>query len=156
MFGRAYIEGLFFNSPCFVPNGLGIVHIPEFCRGTHIQLFEHPQKCGQTGEATLQCNIQHWQVRIQQQGFGVVDTLLIQIFIKRGICVLFEQSGKVVFTEAGQVGNLLQRQILRKVFVDLVGDIEELIQIVFLPAVGGICRRMLQGTVKPPDIHEDL
>ena len=49
-----------------VPSGLRIVHIPEFCRGTHIQLFEHPQECGQTGEAALQCNIQHWQVRIQQ------------------------------------------------------------------------------------------
>ena len=71
------------KKPLFpVPNGLRIVHIPEFCRGTHIQLFEHPQECGQTGEAALQCNIQHWQVRIQQQGLGVVDTLLIQIFVK--------------------------------------------------------------------------
>ena len=68
---------------------------------------------------------------------------------------MFEQPGKVVFTKAGQVGNLLQGQILRKVFVDIVGDVEKFIQIVFLPAVGGISRRMLQGTVKPPDIHED-
>ena len=68
---------------------------------------------------------------------------------------MFEQPGKVVFTEAGQVGNLLKGQILCKVFIDLVGDVEKLIQIVFLPAVGGIRRRMLQGTVKPPDIHED-
>lgn len=65
-----------------LPNGLRIVHVPELSRGTHIQLLEHPQECGQAGEAALQCHIDDWQVRIQQQGLGVVDALLIQIFIK--------------------------------------------------------------------------
>ena len=61
----------------------------------------------------------------------------------------------MVLAEAGKISHLFQRQILGKVFIDIVGDIEKLVQIVLLTAVGCIGYRMFQSSVKPSDIHQN-
>ena len=105
------------------------MHVPEFCRGAPVDLLEHPEEGGQAGEAGLQRDLNHREGGVCEQRTGVVDPLLVQVFVEGGVGVLFKQPGKVIFGETGHVGGLLQRQVLGEVLLDVAGDMQEFFHI---------------------------
>jgi len=75
---------------------LQVIHRPVFGRCAAFDQLKHTDKRGKARESGSKRNAGHRSGRIDQKPFRVLDSLLIQIFIKRHIRKLFEQTAEVI------------------------------------------------------------
>lgn len=66
----------------------------------------------------------------------MLDSFLIQIFIKGYSRKVFKESCKMIFAETGNGGNIIQTQIFRAMFLNIIADIQEFVAVFFL-LIGG-------------------
>ena len=96
-------------------------------------MLENPIKGGNAGKTGIQCNLGNGIVRILQQGFGSFDPADAEIIAEIIVGVFLEKSGKMEFTEAHLVCQIIQRNILHVICINIFqGSVEALYVFVLL------------------------
>ncbi len=99
---------------------------------TALLLLEQAVEGGDAWKARLQRNLCNGEIRLLQKLFRDLDAPVAEIGAEGVICILFKQSGKMVFTEADGACNILQIQFLRVMGIDVIHHGVEFLYIFFL------------------------
>ena len=117
-------------------------------RATHVSLKQHVE-VGNVIEAAKRCNVQNGIVGVDQKLAGSFDSDLIDVSDGADVHALLEFGCEMADAEVGQVGQLLEGNVLIKMLVDIGQNGLQVFQRFFGGRIGLIIAA-LQNKIKQP------
>ncbi len=109
-----------------------VVHVLEFGGGAVLRAFEDAVEGGDAREAGLDRHVRDGHGRIQEQAFGFLYLTLVQVVVERLVRVLLKQTREVEFAETCYAGDILERDVLREVLINVIEDDVEFVDVLHL------------------------
>ena len=113
------------------------------------EFIEHAVELGKAGEAAVRRDVCDFHIRVQQKLLGVAHTRHLDVIDEREARDAFELVGQVVRADEKFFGDIIQRELLRIIAVDIAGDGVDLVGdgiVEFLGHIGVARAGLCDGT----------